>query len=82
MRIFSSVLFLAAPALVVAGHGGGHHGDGHHGGGHHGGHDDNGHHGGHGDGGHHGGHGDGDCHRDGVQNKQRGYVIFMLFIFH
>ena len=73
MRIFSSVLFLAAPALVVAGHGGGHHDDGHHGGGHHG---------GHGDGGHHGGHGDGDCHRDGVQNKQRGYVIFMLFIFH
>ena len=73
MRIFSSVLFLAAPALVVAGHGGGHHGDGHHGGGHHGGHDDAG---------HHGGHGDGDCHRDGVQNKQRGYVIFMLFIFH
>ena len=73
MRIFSSVLFLAAPALVVAGHGGGHHGDGHHGGGHHGGHDDAG---------HHGGHGDGDCHRDGVQNKQRGHVIFMLFIFH
>ena len=73
MRIFSSVLFLAAPALVVAGHGGGHHGDGHHGGGHHG---------GHGDGGHHGGHGDGDCHRDGVQNKQRGHVIFMLFISH
>ena len=29
-----------------------------------------------------GGHGDGDCHRDGVQNKQRGHVIFMLFIFH
>ena len=73
MRIFSSVLFLAAPALVVAGHGGGHHGDGHHGGGHHGGHDDAG---------HHGGHGDGGCHRDGVQNKQRGHVIFMLFIFH
>ena len=73
MRIFSSVLFLAAPALVVAGHGGGHHDDGHHGGGHHG---------GHGDGGHHGGHGDGDCHRDGVQNKQRGHVIFMLFISH
>ena len=73
MRIFSSVLFLAAPALVVAGHGGGHHGDGHHGGGHHGGHDDAG---------HHGGHGDGGCHRDGVQNKQRGHVIFMLFISH
>ena len=64
MRTLSSILFLAALALAVAGHDGGH---GH---GHHGGHDDGHHGGGHHDGGgHHGGHGD-----DGPQNRKRGVI--------
>merc|ERR1719234_2830337 len=71
MRTLGSILLLAALALAVAGHDGGHghghhggHDDGHHGGGHPGG----GHHGGNGG---HGGHGDDDCHHDGPQNRNR-----------
>ena len=78
MRTLSSTLFLAALALAVACHGGGHghghhggHDDGHHGGGHHGGghHDGGGHHGGD-----HGGHGYDDIHHDGAENRQRGLI--------